>query len=242
MNRSTFLNRLIGIAGLGFFPLTEVVAKRKIYLLQTFVAGFRFHKGMQLLPLMQEGDLLELRRDPKNSHDAFAVALFWQQEMIGYLPAAQNEVLARMMDAAALPLIASITHLNKEAKPWENVAIAVYFLQTEKTPLPQHAGYLVSVQPPAYTTVRKQQAPKEERIPHVLDYHERVIDLDGIDDTEARAYFEKSYRKYAVDIEGGNFVQVPNDGIYTYMYNVDSIGWVTDKKGKRWLEFGWWPE
>jgi hypothetical protein len=106
MNRFTFLACLIGIAGVGFFPVTGVVAKRKIYLLQTFVAGFRFHKGMQLLPYLQEGDLLELHRDPKNSHNPFAIVLYWQQEMIGYLPAASNEVLARLMDASVLPLVA----------------------------------------------------------------------------------------------------------------------------------------
>lgn len=240
MNRSTFLNRLVGIAGLGFFPVTEIVAKRKIYLLQTFVAGFRFYRGMQLLPYMQEGDLLELRRDPQNQHDSFAIALYWQQEMIGYLPAASNEVVARLMDANALPLVAGITHLNKDAKPWENVAVAVYFLQPEKAPLAQHAAYLTVVQPPAYTTVRRQQ-PKEEWVPDVLDHDERVIDLNEIDDEEAKSYFETWYGKRSVDIEGGRFVHVPDDGIYTYMYNVDSIGWVTDKKGKRWLQFGWWP-
>ncbi len=241
MKRSTFLARLVGIAGLGFLPVDKIISTRKIYLLQTFVAGFRFHKGMELLQYMQQDDILELRRDPKNEHDPFAIALYWQQEMIGYLPAASNETLARLMDASALQLIACITHLNKEAKPWENVAIAVYFLQPEKESLPDHAVYLTSIQPPAYTTLRKEQR-KTEQVPHVLDYDERVIDLDDIPDDAARAYFEKQFGKYAVDIEGGRFVHVKTDGIYHYMYNVDSIGWVQDKSGKRWLEFGWWPE
>ena len=53
MTRSTFLNRLIRIAGPGFFGLADIQKLQKIYLLPCFVAGFRFHKGME--PLMQEG-------------------------------------------------------------------------------------------------------------------------------------------------------------------------------------------
>jgi hypothetical protein len=70
---------------LGFFSVAEVAASQKVYLLQSFVAGFRFYKGMELLPLMQEQDIVELRRQPDNEHDEFAVAVYWQQQMIGYL-------------------------------------------------------------------------------------------------------------------------------------------------------------
>jgi len=134
MNRSLFLKRLIGIPGLGFFSFAQVAASQKVYLLQTYVAGFRFHKGMELLPHMQEEDVVELRRQPENEYDEFAVAICWQQELIGYLPAASNEVIARLMDAKALPLFGIITHLQPDAKPWENVAVAVYFITNVKVP------------------------------------------------------------------------------------------------------------
>ncbi|MGN6299437.1 MAG: HIRAN domain-containing protein [Ginsengibacter sp.] len=49
-----------------------------MYLLQSFVAGFRFYKGMELLPHMQEQDIVELRRQPDNEHNEFAVAVYWQ--------------------------------------------------------------------------------------------------------------------------------------------------------------------
>ncbi|TCZ67052.1 HIRAN domain-containing protein [Flaviaesturariibacter aridisoli] len=270
MTRSTFLNRLIGIAGLGFFGLTDIQQLQKIYLLQCFVAGFRFHRGMELLPLLQEGDLLELRREPGNEHDPFAIALYWQQEMIGYLPKACNELLARLMDAKALSLLASITHLDRDVKPWEHVSIAVYFLQPEKKDLPPHTAYLTRLEKPQYhtrttrpitdLTYRRDYAPVETPfLPHVLDECDRVIDLNGIDDSEVRHWFEKQYGHRRIDIPdsgrrslpaftafqragsegGGDYVLVPDNGIYTHMYHVDSIGWIKDRSGKKWLEFGW---
>lgn len=232
MNRSGFLKRLIGISGLGFLSIAEVAASQKAYLLQSFVAGFRFYKGMELLQHMQEQDIVELRREPGNEHDKFAVAIYWQQEMVGFLPAASNEMIARLMDAKALPLIGIITHLERDAKPWENVAVAVYFLKNGNIP-----EYLTKVEKPAYNTLHKENKTQRNHLPDVLDYDKRVIALDGIYDEAAKAYFAKYYQKYEMKIAGRDYVKVPDDGIYTYMYEVESFGWITADDGKKYLEF-----
>jgi|SRR5665647_1159111 len=233
MNRIGFLKRLVGIAGLGFLSIAEVAASQKIYLLQSFVAGFRFHKGMKLLEYMQEQDIVELRREPNNEHDGFAVAIYWQQEKIGFLPAASNEIIARLMDAKALPLIGIITHLQRDAKPWENVAVAVYFLQSVKETVP---AYLTALDTPEYRTISREDS-ETNNLPDVLEYYERVIALDSIPDEAAKAYFTKYYKKYEMQIGGRTYVEVPDDGIYTYMYDVESLGWITADNGKIYLEF-----
>jgi hypothetical protein len=46
-----------------------------------------------------------LRKEPNNEHDECAIALFWQDEKIGYVPASCNEIIARLIDAQALPLL-----------------------------------------------------------------------------------------------------------------------------------------
>lgn len=194
---------------------------------------------MDLLPHMKEQDIIGLKREPENEHDDFAVALYWQQEMIGYLPAASNEVIARLMDANALPLFGIITHLQKNAKPWENVAVAVYFVQPENKALPE---YLTILAAPVYTTIQKKESQHKEYLPHVLDYEERIIELKKIPDEAARAYFTKYYSKYKMQIKGKTYVEVPDNGIYTYMYNVHSVGWIYHEKGKKYLEFVFLPE
>lgn len=235
MNRSEFLRRLIGIAGIGFFSIPEIKATQKVYLLQTFVAGFRFYKSMELLQHMQQNDIVELKRIPENEHDAFAIALYWQQEMIGYLPAETNEVLARLMDAKALSLIGLITHLNHDAKPWENVAVAVYFLQPENKELPK---YLTQIEAPVYSSINKKKAtPANKPLPDVLEYDERVIAIDDVPDEAAKAYYNRYYSKYSMHINNKTYLRVPDDGIYTYMYNVQEKGWVENSMGEKFLEF-----
>ena len=233
MNRSGFLKRLIGVPGLGFLSVAEVAASQKAYLLQTFVAGFRYYKGLKVLPFMQEQDIVELRREPGNSHDKFAIALYWQQEKIGFIPADSNEVLARLIDAKALRIIGAITHLELQAQSWENVAIAVYFITDLKIP-----EYLTKLQTPEYTSLPyPKNIVSESNLPDVFEYNDRVIAPDGISDEAAKAYFTRYYQKYEIKARGRTYLAVPDDGIYTYMYEVASVGWVFADDGKKYLEF-----
>jgi hypothetical protein len=60
VNRSVFLKKLIASITIGKLPVSVTSSFRKIYLLQCFVAGFRYYEGMQQLDRLKEGDLLEL--------------------------------------------------------------------------------------------------------------------------------------------------------------------------------------
>jgi hypothetical protein len=69
----------------------------------------------------------------------------------------------------------------------------------------------------------------------------RVLNLDAIPthQKEARQYFEKHYSSHPVSItKPGRFVQVKDDGIFTYMYEIsDEIALVKNDRGTAFLEF-----
>ena len=218
MKRIDFLKRMMAVAGFGMLPLNMLITKRKVYLLQCFVAGFRHYKGMEFLNEMEENDFIELRREHNNKHDEFAIALYWQQEKIGFVPAEHNNTIARLLDAEALPLLATITHLNKRVKPWESVAIAIYFLQEDKNDFPQHAGYLNKLLPPAYTTEGLKKKKEEELMVQLYNNSNRVIYLPGIPNIEARKYYDTTFPK-KVFINEEEHRLADNDGIYHYLYN-----------------------
>ena len=219
MKRSDFLKRMISVIGFGTIPLNSLLIKRKVYLLQCFVAGFRHYKGMDLLQEMEVNDFIELKREHHNLHDEFAIALYWQQEKIGFIPAEHNQTIARLLDAEALPILATITNLNRDVKPWENVAIAVYFLQEENKSLPPHAGYLKKLTPPEYTTAHKnKQLTPDELMTDLYENTNRIIRVPNIPDEEVRNYYSKWYPQ-KVMVEGVEHSLVDNDGIYNYLYN-----------------------
>ncbi len=155
MQRKSFIEKLVALGAFGFLPAKALTHYQKFYLLQCFVAGFKYYKGMELLHQMKQGDQLELVREPVNEFDSCAIALHWNQQKIGFVPAADNEVLSRLLDAAALELTAEITHLNKEVQPWENLSVAVYFLkQTTVGPVPENMQYLTTLTAPYYTSYK----------------------------------------------------------------------------------------
>lgn len=154
MNRSEFLKNIIGLFGVAVLPPLAFKNFQQIYLLQCFVRGFQYYAGPRLLDVMHEGSLLELVREPENLHDPCAIALHFNRQKIGFIPAESNEILSRLLDSGLVEIVAEITHLEKEAATWENVHVAISLLSETDDPLPESAVYLTLPETPEYFTVR----------------------------------------------------------------------------------------
>jgi hypothetical protein len=92
------------------------------------LAGFQYHAGRALFPLMQVGDRLHLYREPDNPHDPKAVRVEWRGAMIGYAPRADNVDLARLMDGGTR-VQGRILHLQKSRDPWKRVLFEVLVVE-----------------------------------------------------------------------------------------------------------------
>lgn len=113
------------LAGLGALP---GLAGELEPLIQTSpLAGFQYHAGRALWPLMQVGDRLTLVREPDNPHDPKAIRVEWYGAMIGYAPRAENVDLARLMDGG-VRVAGRIVHLQKARNPWKRVLFEVHVL------------------------------------------------------------------------------------------------------------------
>lgn len=87
---------LSGNAGAGgLAPFT-----REIFLLDITVAGTTFCKKInELAPLLVEGTILKMQRDPDNKHDEYAIGIYLDHDRIGWVPRDLNLIVARLMDA-----------------------------------------------------------------------------------------------------------------------------------------------
>ena len=90
----------------------------------------------------------------QNTATGFIAAFIFSIGM-SFIPASINEMLSYLLDAGALTLFAVITHLEKKSQPWENVAIAVYFLQEANKELPAYADDLTRIEAPDYPTLNQ---------------------------------------------------------------------------------------
>lgn len=129
MNRSEFLRNVFGGIALSFVPKLEAKLVKKQKLLQCFVAGFRYYNGPQLINKMEIGDTIKLVREPNNKYDNKAIALYFQNNKIGFIPQMDNQVISNMMDVNMMLLNAEISYVNPKKDSWEQLEIIVNNVQ-----------------------------------------------------------------------------------------------------------------
>ncbi|MFZ5482658.1 MAG: HIRAN domain-containing protein [Pseudomonadota bacterium] len=117
--RGTWLLLLAGLVG-----SAEAAVEAEILIQTSPLAGFQYHAGRALFPLLSVGDALTLVREPDNPHDPRAVRVEWRGAMLGYAPRADNVDLARLIDGGA-QVRGRILQLQKTRDPWKRVLFEV---------------------------------------------------------------------------------------------------------------------
>lgn len=126
MTRGSFLRNIIGFYGIASLPVDIVKQYQKVYLLQCFVRGFQYYEGPKIINQINKSGLLEMVREPNNQFDSCAIALFFNNQKIGFIPMESNEILSVLLDTKLLNLQAEITHIEPNAADWESIHIAIY--------------------------------------------------------------------------------------------------------------------
>ena len=117
---------LFVVAAVFACPSIEAVQPATRILIQSSpVAGFQFHEGKQLWDQLKVGDALMLVREPDNAHDARAVRVEWNGHLLGYVPRAENDAVARQLDRGN-KLEARIVRLTKNRDPWKRIEFEVF--------------------------------------------------------------------------------------------------------------------
>lgn len=127
MKRRTFFRRLFGSLGAVATGTAVATETRSVLIQESPIAGFQFHQGDAIWPLLTVGAALKLVREPGNTHDPDAVAVYFQKIKLGYVPRAENSAIAGMMDRGET-LEASISKLAVDEDPWQRVRFSVFLV------------------------------------------------------------------------------------------------------------------
>jgi hypothetical protein len=93
-------------------------------LYEGYISGYQYHKGAQMEHLFQSGTTFSLKREPENPFDDDAVALYYENARIGFIPPHSNVEIARMIEKGE-KLKARIARYEPELDPWERVYVEV---------------------------------------------------------------------------------------------------------------------
>jgi hypothetical protein len=127
MKRRTFFQRLFGSLGVAVASPVAVAASRPVLIQESPLAGFQFYRGDAIWPSMIVGAQLDLVREPNNSHDTNAVAVYFKKDKLGYVPRGENGAVAQMLDRGE-KLVAKIVRLTVDEDPWQRVRFDVFLV------------------------------------------------------------------------------------------------------------------
>lgn len=106
--------------------------KRKYFDI-SHVAGFQYGEGLLCYDELKVGKELKIVRDERNPHDANAIALYCGEYRIGYLPKAENESYATLMDMGWNDLFeVRINRIDSEEHPERQIGITIFVKEREK--------------------------------------------------------------------------------------------------------------
>jgi hypothetical protein len=120
MKRRTFFKRVLGGLGLVAAAPAMAVVGRQVLVQESPVAGYQFYGGDWVWSSLAVGAGLKLVREPDNEHDPNAVAVYFHDEQLGYVPRVENTAIAQMLDRGE-HLEASISKLHLTENPWDRV-------------------------------------------------------------------------------------------------------------------------
>jgi len=126
MSRRRFLERVATLVGVSLaVPAVQAKAVRRLELQRSTLAGFQYHQGETVWPLLAVGASLELVREPHNAHDLRAVRVDWQGQKLGYVPRIDNAAVSQLLDRGH-GLRAEVVALRESNRPWERIEFAVF--------------------------------------------------------------------------------------------------------------------
>lgn len=88
------------------------------------VAGFQYHDGEALWPLLAVGQPIMLIREADTRFDPRAVRVDWLGQKLGYLPRLDNAAVSQSLDRGET-LEAVIVALENSSNPWGKVRVEV---------------------------------------------------------------------------------------------------------------------
>ncbi len=129
MQRHSFIRQLFGNLSIDLnrklraFRI-ETEPARRILLQESPLAGYQYHRASGVWPFLRVGEAIKLRREPGNPHDPNAIAVWYKNEHLGYVPRRENKTLAQMMDRGER-LEARIVRLLDDENPWRRIRFRV---------------------------------------------------------------------------------------------------------------------
>lgn len=113
--------------------IKEIMEKRtekRKHFLHCNIAGFTYWEGCIAFDELKMGAKLELVREESNRHDADAVAVYYKDMKLGFIPKYKNELISQFLDMGHSDVFeARVCRIDSEAHPEHQVYVNIYIVK-----------------------------------------------------------------------------------------------------------------
>lgn len=96
------------------------------------VAGFSYYDGAIVFNELKIGTRLRFVREKQNTHDEDAVAIYYGENQIGYVPRSNNTQIAKFLDLGYEEIFdVRINRISPDAYPEAQIGVIVYIRRRE---------------------------------------------------------------------------------------------------------------
>jgi hypothetical protein len=90
------------------------------------IAGFTYYEGVDVFEHLKIGAQLSLMAEPENQFDPNAVAIYYQDAKLGFVPRDENELLRKFLNLGYTDLFeVKISQITPDAHPEKQVRVVV---------------------------------------------------------------------------------------------------------------------
>ena len=100
---------------------------KKVHLANFHIAGFGYWEGCEVFEQLKIGTRLDLVREENNQFDPYAVAIYFGDYKLGFIPRGQNHDISKYLDMGIDNIYdVRITRITPDVHPEDQVEVIVY--------------------------------------------------------------------------------------------------------------------
>ncbi len=94
------------------------------------LSGFSYYQGAEVFDELKIGTLLSLKREEENRFDPYAVAVWYGDRKLGFVPRSSNHELSKWLEMGYGPAFeCRINRLSPDCDPEEQVGVVIHLLR-----------------------------------------------------------------------------------------------------------------
>lgn len=101
------------------------------------IAGFTYWEGCMAFEALKIGTQLRLVREADNKFDPYAVAIYYEDHKLGFVPKGENAMISQLMDlgyAAIFDL--RVQRISPDSHPEQQVGVVLFLRAADELSLP----------------------------------------------------------------------------------------------------------